>query len=420
MATSQMNSLPEEEHVSDQFLECSICGNPLFVDDVRGPRYESCANPTCKECMTRQLLQSCDSHISGPGSEVHHSDETVVTHEVYINNHDYPLASEMAPREDSTMQPSQEIDNSMQGPVRTINETCQLIWKLWTFSQDLVTTLAPLFLLMMLVTICVYIPSFPAYTILPSEEVEPVNMICRHRTKEEVYQNMETSKKQEHRTVCTFNVFHYNLLSRNRTYFVLDINIDIAKTYHDGRVGKLFTIKMFYLNKEHKTHHKQRSMYLSVSRCKTKYDEIAICLEDVSYKKETLLTQKLISTVVMEQNKRVSFLFLVDNEKKIMEIFTPVVLWKDVVFLEHYYESKTLSVWISLADSKNDKYVTARIRSGADVAIGDLPNPAIVTNYQIVHGVLTYPFRCLYAYLWNTFLPLPIPNENNEKETLHP
>ncbi|XP_021379737.1 uncharacterized protein LOC110467129 [Mizuhopecten yessoensis] len=383
---------------------CRSCSEAIHIGNNSSHRVIFGVNnlqvDACHFCLKQSdiFCPNCKIFFCKACKDVHHSDETVGTHKICITNPEYIPEFEMAPLEDSSMQTPQEIDNSMRVPVRSMNERCQLwIWKLWTFSQDLVAIKSPVntalvFFLVMLVVIVLYIPCFPAYTILPSEEVEPVNMICRHKTKEEVYQDKKISNKQVHRTVCTFDVFHHSLLYRDRTYFVLDIDINIAKTF----LGKLFTINVGHLNMEDNTQHKQ---HWSISRCKTKNDDLAICLDDVNNKKETLVTQKLIGTVVMEQNKRVSFLFLVDNQKQTMEIFAPVVLLKDVVFLEKCYEGHILRVWIALADLNNDMHVTARIRSGANITIGDLPNPAIVTTYQIVHGVLTYPFRCLYAYL---------------------
>ncbi|XP_021379739.1 uncharacterized protein LOC110467130 isoform X2 [Mizuhopecten yessoensis] len=463
MATNHIAKLLDD--LSAEFLECPICRNP-FDENMHTPRYYPCTHTTCEQCMTHQFLQSstyervircplCLRVYQASSPDVLNYEKNNILRDLksFISTKEKEEFCDKCPNKfadayckdcDSSLCRScseaihignNSSHNMMFKDKKLQVDACHFCLK----QSDIFCPNCKIFFCKAcrnvhhsdetvgIHKVCItnpeYIPYIPlevSFMQKPREIVEPVNMVCQHRTKEEVYQNTEISKKQVHRTVCTFNVFHYNLLSRNRTYFVLDIDIDIAKTYRYGRVGKLFTIKLFHLNKEHNTHHKQRNMYLSVSRCKTENGELAMCLEDISYKKETQLTQRLISTVVMKQIKRVSFLFLVDNEKKIMEIFTPVMLWKDVVFLEHYYESKTLSVWISLADSKNDKYITARIRSGADITIVDLPNPAVVTNYQIVHRVLTYPFRCLYAYLWNAILPLPIPNENNEKETLHP
>ncbi|XP_060072492.1 uncharacterized protein LOC132552350 [Ylistrum balloti] len=277
------------------------------------------------------------------------------------------------------------------------------------------------FLLMAVITVGVYIHSFPANVILPFEEVEQVSMICRPRSREEVYQNRTISKINVHRTLCTFNIFHYDLRNRNKTYFALDVDIDIGNAYGVGKVGKLFTIKLFHLNKQRDTHHKQRNIYWSVSWCYELYrKELALCLNDINYKTETTVSQKLISTVSMGEKKRVSFLFLVDNIRKIMDIFSPIVLWKDIVFLEHYYEQRSLSVWISLADSNNDKYVSAKIRSGTSVKIGDLPNPAIVSNYEIIKGVMTYPFRSLFDYLWATPRLSLTDEEIQGKEKMYP
>ncbi|XP_069121865.1 uncharacterized protein [Argopecten irradians] len=238
-----------------------------------------------------------------------------------------------------------------------------------------------------------------------------VNMLCRPRTKTEVYQNLSLSKKQSHRTVCTFNIFHYDLLDRNKTYFVLDIDINIAKAYRVVKSGKLITMKLFHLNEQSKTFHKQRNMYWSISLCTIK-DQLSLCLDDIYYRRETVITTKVISTVGMDEKKVVSFLFVVDNIDQLMHVYSPIVLWKDVVFLKHYYEGQTLSLWISLTDRKLEDSISARIRSGSSVTIGDLPNPAIATNYEIIRGTLTYPFRCMYHY----FLPNPKPVSVEETE----
>ncbi|XP_033724670.1 uncharacterized protein LOC117314692 [Pecten maximus] len=257
------------------------------------------------------------------------------------------------------------------------------------------------FLLMLLVLLGTYINSFPAYTLLPLDEVEPVNMKCRHRTKEVLHQNQHVSKMELHRTICTFNVFHYDLRNRNKTYFVLDIDIDIAKIRHRSNIGKLFTIKLFHLNETYNTYHMQRSKYWSVSWCKNPKDELAMCLDVNDYRKETIVEQNTIGR--MGENKRVSFLFVVDNNREVMEIFSTEVLLKDDIPLKRYYKEQILSVWISLTDPKNDKHLSARIRSGGNITIGDLPNPSIVTHYETVTGLITYPFR-YFVNLYTMFL----------------
>ncbi|XP_069121843.1 uncharacterized protein [Argopecten irradians] len=266
-------------------------------------------------------------------------------------------------------------------------------------------------LLAILIPLGYFIPSLPAHMVLPFDEVNSVNMLCRPRTKTEVYQNLSLSKKQSHRTVCTFNIFHYDLLDRNKTYFVLDIDINIAKAYRVVKSGKLITMKLFHLNEQSKTFHKQRNMYWSISLCTIK-DQLSLCLDDIYYRRETVITTKVISTVGMDEKKVVSFLFVVDNIDQLMHVYSPIVLWKDVVFLKHYYEGQTLSLWISLTDRKLEDSISARIRSGSSVTIGDLPNPAIATNYEIIRGTLTYPFRCMYHY----FLPNPKPVSVEETE----
>ncbi|XP_033764120.1 uncharacterized protein LOC117345213 [Pecten maximus] len=305
----------------------------------------------------------------------------------------------------------EEIDEGIEGEHH--QSVAPEVSATWGFTGKLLVLL-----LAILVPLGVHIHSLPAYIVLPWNEVEPVNMICSPRTKEEIYQNLSVLKKQSHRTLCTFNVFHYDLRSRNKTYFMLDIDIDIAEAFSVSNAGMLFTMKLFHLNKKQNTYHKQRNMYWAVSWCYSN-DELGLCLDDMYYRRETRLTQKVISKVVMGQKKVVSFLFVVNNDDKIMHIFSPINLLKDVVFLQHYYDEQTLSLWISLSQSKLDKYLSARIRSGAHVTIGDLPNPVIATNYEIIKGVFTYPFHWLSYHLWTSRDPPPTDDKKDVEETMH-
>ncbi|OWF37705.1 E3 ubiquitin-protein ligase TRIM56 [Mizuhopecten yessoensis] len=137
----------------DKKLQVDACHFCLKQSDIFCP---NCKIFFCKACRN-----------------VHHSDETVGIHKVCITNPEY---IPYIPLEVSFMQKPREIDDSMRGPGRIINERFQiLIWKLWTFGQAFVAMTSPVntalvLFLIMLVIIGVYIPSFPAFTILPSEE----------------------------------------------------------------------------------------------------------------------------------------------------------------------------------------------------------------------------------------------------------
>ncbi|XP_069119340.1 uncharacterized protein [Argopecten irradians] len=387
---------------------CKTCNLSVHVEEqsnhvVRyGIKRKDIQKDACKGCLRQPDIycSTCKIFFCKICQPVLHSDKSLNRHEVImLDNVDDKIEDSKALNHIGQLM--QRVAQCVVGGI--IDIVCSGIHTVWDLlPSPTLANIGVVFLLSVLAVIWIIIEDLPAYTLLKSDEVEPVNMKCRVRTKEAVRQIHNISKTEFHRTVCTFNIFQYDLRKRKKTYFVLDIVIDIEEAYAVGQTGNIVTLKYFYLNTTSDTYYQDRNTYWSVSWCSDPESELAICLNDhvVSAMKTEPVVQYMISTVRIRKKKRVPFLFMIDNNRHVMEISSAITLWKDVISLKHDDEEKRLSVWVSVTDSDNDEHVTVRIRGGGDIAIGDLPNPTMVTNYETIKGLVLYPLRSCCPFEW--------------------
>ncbi|XP_033724826.1 uncharacterized protein LOC117314829 [Pecten maximus] len=359
----------------------------------------------CQICEKQSAIYcpTCNLFFCLPCGDVQHNDESVGTHVVHrINQYSIPP---LAPEDERNlvMQKLKAFGISMKNAVyTTIEGYKRLISNIQVYLLYLLTfvTLKNALMISSLIILLIgmFMSSFPAYTILPFEEVKAVSLVCRRGKQEGVYQQEPPIKVKQHRNICSFNVFHHDFQNRRRTHLVVDINVEVGKKPYSvaGVLQRLLTIKLFDLNREHDIYIKQRSTYWSLFWCRTLAMELALCISKDDYERNVREEQKIISSVKIGQNFTVSFLFVVDNDRKTMEISSRAVDWKDEVLLHNYYRTQQLRVWFSLDDTKPDKGISARIRSGSNIIINDLPKEHVLTYLDHIIRLLLYQFRYLF------------------------